>query len=60
MVNPYDPDETAEALHIALTLPESERRARWAQMWSAVRRNTAGSWARRFLARLEQEAAKAA
>jgi trehalose 6-phosphate synthase len=60
VVNPYDPDETAEALHIALTLPEAERRARWERMWQAVARNTAGAWARSFVAQLEHAAAAAA
>ena len=60
VVNPYDPDETAEALHIALTLPEADRRTRWQQMWEAVTRNTAGAWARNFVARLEHAAAAAA
>jgi trehalose 6-phosphate synthase len=60
VVNPYDPDETAEALHIALTLPEAERRVRWESMWQAVRRHTAASWARSFTARLEVARARAA
>jgi trehalose 6-phosphate synthase len=60
LVNPYDPDETAEALHIALTLPETERRARWERMWQAVRRHTAASWARSFLAALAPAEARAA
>jgi trehalose 6-phosphate synthase len=60
IVNPHDPDETAEALHIALTLPLSERQARWQTLWQAVQRNTAASWARGFLARLQSEVAKAA
>ncbi len=60
VVNPYDPDETAEALHIALTMPEAERRARWERMWHAVKRHTAASWARSFLASLEDVEARAA
>jgi trehalose 6-phosphate synthase len=60
IVNPFDPDETAEALHIALTLPAAERRARWQSMWQSVSRNTAGAWAHRFLARLQPGAAQAA
>jgi trehalose 6-phosphate synthase len=60
LVNPHDPDETAEALHIALTLPEAERRARWEKMWQAVRRHTAASWARSFVASLEEATARAA
>ena len=53
LVNPHDPDETAEALHIALTMPETERRARWQTMWRAVHLHTAAGWARRFLADLD-------
>jgi trehalose 6-phosphate synthase len=60
IVNPFDPDETAEALHIALTMPEAERRARWQGMWQSVSRNTASAWAHRFLDRLERDAARAA
>jgi len=60
MVNPFDPDETAEALHIALTLPAAERRARWQSMWQSVSRNTAGAWARRFVDRLRADTAQAA
>ena len=60
IVNPFDPDETAEALHIALTMPEAERRARWQSMWESVSRNTASAWARRFLDRLRESAAQAA
>ncbi len=60
LVNPHDPDETAEALHIALTMPETERRARWERMWQEVKRHTAASWARSFVASLEVAAAQAA
>ena len=60
LVNPHDPDETAEALHIALTMPEAERRARWQQMWHDVRRHTAANWARSFIASLDMAAARAA
>jgi trehalose 6-phosphate synthase len=60
LVNPHDPDETAEALHIALTMPETERRARWESMWQEVKRHTAASWARGFVASLEVGAARAA
>jgi trehalose 6-phosphate synthase len=60
IVNPFDPDETAEALHIALTLPEAERRARWQSMWQSVGRTTAAAWAHSFLDRLKQDAARAA
>jgi trehalose 6-phosphate synthase len=54
LVNPYDPDEIAEALDTALSMRIEERRARWLTMRDAVWRNTAASWADRFLFALEQ------
>jgi trehalose 6-phosphate synthase len=60
LVNPHDPDEIAEALHQALTMPPEERRQRWQTMWDAVERHTAASWARDFLAQLEGQVARAA
>ncbi|HET9017953.1 MAG TPA: trehalose-6-phosphate synthase, partial [Acetobacteraceae bacterium] len=60
LVNPHDPDETAEALHIALTMPEAERRVRWERMWQATKRHTAASWARAFIADLDMATARAA
>jgi trehalose 6-phosphate synthase len=60
LVNPHDPDEIAEALHLALTLGSDERRSRWRQMWQTTQRNTAATWARSFLAALEVGKAVAA
>jgi trehalose 6-phosphate synthase len=60
LVNPQDPDETAEALHEALTMQPEERRQRWQSMSRAVWSNTAASWARGFLKQLETQAAHAA
>jgi trehalose 6-phosphate synthase len=54
LVNPYDPDEIAEALDTALSMKLEERRARWLTMRDAVWRNTAAVWADRFLFALEQ------
>ena len=54
LVNPYDPDEIAEAIHAALTLDGAARRERWASMHAAVSTRTAAAWARAFLAALEQ------
>jgi trehalose 6-phosphate synthase len=59
-INPHDPDETAEALHAALTMPLEERRARWRRMWQTVSTNTASAWARNFLDVLEERPARAA
>ncbi len=49
LVNPYDPDEIAEALDKALTMALDERVRRWEAMNAAVTRVTAASWARGFL-----------
>jgi trehalose 6-phosphate synthase len=56
LVNPYDPDEIAEALNIALTMPLEDRQARWRTMREAVWHNTAATWADRFLFELEHAA----
>jgi len=59
-VNPYDPDETAEALHAALAMPRAERLERWRTLRAAVDRTTAKAWAESFIARLEAAIAEAA
>jgi trehalose 6-phosphate synthase len=53
LVNPYDPDEIAEALNLALEMPLEERQGRWETMRDAVWRDTAAAWAKRFLFDLE-------
>jgi trehalose 6-phosphate synthase len=52
VVNPYDVDQVAEALHRGLSMPLDERRARWRTMMAALGRNTVDDWRERFLARL--------
>ncbi len=54
LVNPYDPDEIADALHKALKMKPKEKRERWQKMDQAVRESTAAIWARSFLEALEQ------
>jgi trehalose 6-phosphate synthase/phosphatase len=49
VVNPYDVDDVADALHRALTMPEDERRARLAALRARVRSNDVGSWLQRYL-----------
>jgi trehalose 6-phosphate synthase len=56
VVNPLDPDEIAEALDQALTMPAAERTDRWKRMVAAVRADSAQAWCRRFLAALEEGA----
>ena len=56
LVNPYDPDEIAEGLHMAVTMPLAERQERWRAMKEAVWCNTAVAWSDRFLAKLTKAA----
>jgi trehalose 6-phosphate synthase len=52
LVNPYDADGVARALHAALLMPLAERRARWEAMMAVLRRNDIDAWRRSFLAML--------
>ncbi|MBD8063886.1 trehalose-6-phosphate synthase [Devosia sp. PTR5] len=51
-VNPFDTDETAEALRMALDMPLDERRERWGALMAAARRHNVDDWASSFLQRL--------
>ncbi|WP_088279137.1 trehalose-6-phosphate synthase [Ideonella sp. A 288] len=50
IVNPYHLDETADALHQALTMPVAEQRERMASLRSTVREFNVYRWAGRMLA----------
>jgi trehalose 6-phosphate synthase len=52
IVNPFDLDSLADALHRGLTMPLSERIARWEPMFDALRVNPIGAWCDRFLTTL--------
>ncbi len=56
MVNPYDLDSVAGAIHDALEMPESERRARMAGLRERVRTHDVHRWAREFVGALRAEA----
>ena len=45
IVNPYDTDALAQAIHTALTMPEEERQARMQRMRAVVRENNVYRWA---------------
>lgn len=49
IVNPNDPDEIAEAMHAALTMPLQERRLRHARLFEQVLRLTASSYCQTFV-----------
>jgi len=53
LVNPLDPDDIAERLDEALTMPREERIARWRPMDQEVREGSAKAWCRSFLYALE-------
>ncbi|MFO1079136.1 MAG: trehalose-6-phosphate synthase [Reyranellaceae bacterium] len=49
IVNPFDPDAIAEAMHVGLTMPLGERRERQAALKAKVFRTTADLFCRRFI-----------
>ena len=53
IVNPYDNNDMAEALHAALEMPLAERRLRWRKMIDGVERNDISQWRRSFLRALK-------
>lgn len=56
LVNPFDPEGVAEAMHRALSLPAAERQARFASMKARCKSRDLAWWGRSFLKRLEEAA----
>lgn len=54
LVNPYDTDEIAAAVHRGLNMELSERQERWKPMMEAIQRNTVTSWREAFLSALSR------
>ncbi len=52
VVNPYDTDELAEAIHTALTMPAGEKRARMRRMRAVVEEHNVYRWAGNLIAEL--------
>ena len=52
LVNPYDTEELADAIHRALEMPPEEKRARMARMRSYVREHNIYRWAGNLIAEL--------
>ncbi|MBI4240260.1 MAG: trehalose-6-phosphate synthase, partial [Candidatus Rokubacteria bacterium] len=52
LVNPYDLDETAEAIRTALEMPAEERRSRMARMRREVTEHNIYRWAGLLLSEL--------
>ncbi|HLT77741.1 MAG TPA: trehalose-6-phosphate synthase, partial [Ferrovibrio sp.] len=59
IVNPYDPEQVAEALARAITMPPEERRQRWQYNMDVLRNNTVTDWRERFLGALSEGIASA-
>jgi trehalose 6-phosphate synthase len=53
IVNPFDTDQVAEAIHDSLNMPLDERKARWQGMMQALRANTLAHWRDSFLDALQ-------
>ncbi len=60
LVNPYDLDGVAAAIHTALGMPEAERRARMAGLREQVRSHDVHRWAREYVGALRLEARRQA
>lgn len=56
-VNPFDADETAEAMRVALEMPLDERKARWESLFAATKTYSVANWAASFLEMLMPEQA---
>lgn len=54
IINPYDTEEFAEAIHLALTMPLAERQARMSRMFQQVTEHSIYRWAADFLTTLTQ------
>jgi trehalose 6-phosphate synthase/phosphatase len=59
LVNPFDIEDVAEALHRALAMPADERRARMSALRHRVRANDVQAWVGRFLDAAERAAERA-
>jgi trehalose 6-phosphate synthase len=60
IVNPFDIEQVAEALHRGLAMPLDERRARWEEMMAVLRANTVVTWRENFLRALRERPVAAA
>jgi trehalose 6-phosphate synthase len=54
IVNPYNIEETADVIRVALEMPLPERKRRQEALMAAVRKHDGASWAQSFLSQLER------
>ncbi len=60
VVNPYDVDAMAEAMHEAIGMPLERRQERWQAMMNVLRRNDITAWRENFLHALREQVASVA
>lgn len=58
LINPFDTDETAEAMRQALVMPLDERKRRWRDLMDATLTHNVDNWAESFLQALANSAAE--
>lgn len=49
IVNPYDIEAVAEAMHLGLIMPLDERQERWRRLFAQVREHDVAHWRRNFV-----------
>ncbi len=54
LVNPYDTEALADALHAALVMPLPERQARWQALWGAIENRSPVVWGESFVSSLQR------
>ena len=59
IVNPYDIEAVAEAMHLGLTMPLDERQDRWRRLFAQVQQRDIVQWRQRFVDALERVPAPA-
>jgi trehalose 6-phosphate synthase len=52
LVNPYDTEAVAAAIHRALSMPPEERRSRYKTLFDTLTHNDIANWAERFISTL--------
>ncbi len=59
IVNPYDLEAVAEAMHLGLTMPLEERQDRWRRLFAQIKEHDVVRWRRRFVEALAKTPAPA-
>jgi trehalose 6-phosphate synthase len=59
IVNPYDLEAVAEAMHLALTMPLEERQDRWRRLFAQIKEHDIVRWRRGFVETLAKTPAPA-